>query len=132
MPSPRTRVISLLSFGLTFWAHQIAAQCVECDSNKAVLPGHGPASALPNHPDPTDNRRVIRVVINNLGNTSDPTSWYDPTANGPNAAILGAVQTAADRWNNATDQYGNRTGYFFHVSASQTAQDLANADIIVE
>jgi hypothetical protein len=93
------------------------------------MPGHGPASAITGNP--SDNRRVIRVVINNLGNPNDPTSWFNPTTNSVDPAILAAAEEAANRWNNATDQAGNKTGYFFHVTASQSAQDLEGADIIV-
>jgi hypothetical protein len=94
------------------------------------MPGHGPASALPGHA-ANDNRRVINVVVNNLGEANDPTSWYEPSTGTADQAIVSATQAGANSWNNATDQYGNKTGYFFNVTVSQTADDLAHADILV-
>lgn len=106
-PSMRLCLL-LISLGLLTPA-TTRGQCVQCDRDKAVMPGHGPASALPGH-DANDNRRVINVVVNNLGAANDPTSWYDSNTGSANQAIVSAIQTAANRWNNATDQYGNKTG----------------------
>ena len=76
------------------------AACPPCYYDQTPLTGHGAA------PDGS-GRRTLNIYIDS--------SW-DSSPGQTNTAIWNAVVRGAEKWNNATDQYGNKTGYFFQVN----------------
>jgi hypothetical protein len=72
--------------------------------------GHGPA------PDGS-GRRVIKIRIDG--------SW-DVSQGQTDSTIYNGTVSAINDWNTMTDQYGNRTGYYF-----QLAQTASDADIVI-
>src|SRR5262249_39627007 len=93
----------------------------KCYTDMTPYNGHGAASNLPTQLCSNcsgDQRRVIVVRIDS--------SWGSTT----NANIWNAVGCAVSAWNNATDQYGNKTGYFLVVDQQNLTQ-VATADITI-
>ncbi len=76
-------------------------ECPKCYSNQTPMAGHGPA------PDGS-GRRLINVKIDS--------TWGNPT----DSAIWNQTTAATDGWNNATDQYGNKTGYYMVLNQTAT------------
>lgn len=69
------------------------SECPRCSSDEIPMAGHGPA-------EDGSGRRTIFVKIDS--------TWGNPT----NPSIWNQTQAACTAWNNATDQYGNKTGYY--------------------
>lgn len=94
---------------------------LKCYSDQVPYAGHGPASSLPSDLCSScagDGRRVIVVRIDS--------TWGSVT----NDNVWNAVKCAIDGWNRATDQYGNKTGYYF-VLDQQNETGVGTADITV-
>lgn len=103
--------------------------------------GHGAASSLPTSPpDPNDPkytpcncsddlRRVITVRIDSSWNFG-PNG--DPTPNHTNVNVWNAVQCAVAKWNQATDNFGNKTGYYLVVDQRGTIPGSADITITNE
>jgi len=98
---------------LIFAWQNVNGDCPPCYTDLSTLAGHGAA------PDGS-GRRVINIYIDS--------SW-DQSPGVTNANIWNAVTTAATKWNNATDQWGNRTAYYFKVNQ---ADGLSQADFVVK
>jgi hypothetical protein len=79
------------------------AQCTECAAEYTAFPGHGTSG---------DGRRIIKVKIDS--------SWGNPT----NSKIWNATRDAVDMWNDATDQYNNKTGYFFVLDQNEGSPEI--------
>ena len=109
-----TRKIALTAvFFLTIIPGSISyAQTPDCQSGKprcytdqTPYAGHGPASSLPSNLCSNcagNNRRVVTMSID--------ASWGSPTTN---ANVWNGVMCAVSLWNDARDEYGNSTGYYF-------------------
>lgn len=96
----RTLVIIVLGLAaLVFGTAEASAQCLQCASGWQPPAGHGPASS-------TDPRRKINIFID----------WGNPTPD----KIWNAVVDAVNSWNNATDQYGEKTAYYFVIDQSKS------------
>jgi hypothetical protein len=94
---------------------------LKCYSDMVPYDGHGAASTLPSQLCSTcagDNRRVIVVRIDS--------TWGSTT----NSNVWNGVTCAIDGWNNATDQYGNKTGYYFVLDQANLT-GVSTADITV-
>jgi hypothetical protein len=63
----------------------------------------------------SDGRRIIKVQIDSSWNVSPGQT---------NANIWNGVNQAVNRWNNATDQHGNKTGYYFIVDQTTSTPDI--------
>jgi hypothetical protein len=90
-----------------------SAVCPPCYTDEVPLPGHGKA------PDGS-GRRVMNIYIDPSWNSSPGVT---------NAQIWNAVNSAASKWNNATDSSGNKTGYYFQVNQSGGS---SQADIVIK
>jgi hypothetical protein len=96
-----TRIIRLVImtslFGLP--GTVIAQLCPPCAKDIAPLPGiHGAAP---------DGRRNVNVYLD----TSPPSGgWGNP----PPQTLSDGLNQAINKWNDATDQYGNKTCYYLN------------------
>jgi hypothetical protein len=77
-----------------------ATDCPPCYTDLSPLTGHGAA------PDGS-GRRVINIFIDS--------SW-DSSPGQTIQQIWNAVTKATNQWNNAADQNGNHTGYYFQIN----------------
>jgi len=94
----------------------------KCYSDLTPYNGHGPASNLPSSLCSScsgDNRRVVVVRIDS--------SWGSTT----NTNVWNAVNCAINSWNNTTDAFGNKTGYYF-VLDQGGATGVSTPDITVK
>jgi len=89
--------------------------CPPCLKNQNPLPGHGAAANIPSCVCPNDTRRVILVSIGGGWNV-DPNG--NSTPGQTNVHVWNAVNCAIATWNNAQDQFGNKTGYYFVLDQS--------------
>lgn len=92
----------------------VRAGCPTCFTAFIIPPGHGPASA-------SDSRRIVTIQIDS--------SW-DSSPGQTTDRIWNAAVCAVDKWNNARDQYGNSTGYYFKID--QQGQYGSVADVTVK
>ncbi len=91
--------------------------CPPCKKNQNPLPGSGPASNIPSCGCPGDTRRVITVRITDTWDV-DPAG--NSTPGNTNVHVWNAVICAVAAWNNTTDAFGNKIGYYFVVDQSAT------------
>ncbi len=103
----RIRLVLMVPILLT--CTHLTAQCVDCRYNEEILAGHGAASS-------TDNRRKITVSLGDVTGLSS-------------ADIQTAMACARDQWNNATDQFGNKTGFFFVTDQSHVISNPSDITI---
>lgn len=97
--------ISILML-LTIGTGVAAAQCQDCTQGYvAIDPGKGSSA---------DGRRIVTVAIDSSWDVNS-SGQSSPGSGHTNPAVWNAVQAAMDNWNNATDQYGNKTGYYFEI-----------------
>jgi len=98
LASPLTLASSLWPFSFGGEQAQNAPRqlCGSCQKNYRPPEGHGAITA-------TDNRRVLTVVVDS--------SWY--VSGIPDPRIWDAMICAMNKWNNTTDAWGNKTGFYF-------------------
>ena len=87
---------------MAYFASAQQIVCPHCIKDEAVLAGHGAA------PDGS-GRRIVNVYI---------TSACDTSPGVTDTKIFNGVQDAVNKWNNATDNSGNKTGYYFRIYQS--------------
>ena len=107
-------ILPSLGMAILLLSTQVASPqvCPPCYTDNTIPTGHGVA------PDGS-GRRLLKIYIDASWNTSSGTT---------NTQIWNAVNDAASNWNNATDSYGNHTGYYFQVSQGGGA---SQADIVI-
>lgn len=76
--------------------------CTKCTQGYVAPSGHGAAA---------DGRRIITIAIDS--------SW-DSSPGTTNSLIWNAATCARDKWNDTTDPYGNKTGYFIVIDQSHS------------
>lgn len=92
----------------------VHADCPECNRDTPVMPGNGACE--------DGHRRKIEVRINGFTDGSGQTNatiW-----NGVNGCDGCPSPGAAQRWNDARDNYGNTTGYCFESNQSAQTPNL--------
>jgi hypothetical protein len=103
-----------VTLSLVFAGRQnIWGACPPCYNDLTPLAGHGAA------PDGS-GRRIINIYIDS--------SW-DVSPGQTDSNIWNAINTAASKWNQATDQFGNKTAFYFQVNQSGGA---GQADYILK
>src|SRR5579859_6216670 len=136
----RTAGLILLSVCLLAFkgAAQICPGCYPNYNNPTDAQGNPIPRVYPlnGHGAAPDGRRIINICIDS--------SWMrdnkgNPTPGQTNAAIWNGVNGytdsngnhvngSVDDWNNATDQFGNHSGYDLNFTGS----DCSNADLIIK
>lgn len=85
-----------------------AQLCPACYNNQTPLSGQAGVAAQDG-----SGRRVINIYV-------DPQSWGTPLP----SSIMNGAMLAANNWNSKTDQYGNRTCYYFRVLQNQAVAHI--------
>lgn len=98
----------------------VLSSCPECYKDNHA-PMNGPSSGE------NPARRTISVQIDSTWGTPTNSSIWNATCAGTGATNCPSGTSALSEWNNQTDQYGNKTGYFLSLQ-----QDSQSPQIIIK
>jgi hypothetical protein len=101
-----------------------------CISDRIPMNGHGGAKDLPASFGCNcqgDNRRVISVSI---GSSWDVDPQGNSTPGNTNVNVWNATACAISAWNDAQDNYGNKTGYYLVID--QSGQLGSTSDVTIK